>query len=356
MTDTALLMLIVSVLCGGITFLVAVAMVPLVAQLAKRWKVLDHPGQEPKKLHHHPIPLLGGLAIFFAIAVVVLWILADRQTDILTSGLIGPRQYVGFLLGGAVLMIGGFLDDKVNLPPRLAILFPLLAALVAVLFGIGVSKLSNPFGSEPIDLPLVASQLLTFVWLLVVMYTTKFLDGMDGLSTGVSAIGAAMMMGLALTVRYFQPDAAVFAAICLGAMLGFLVWNAHPAKIFLGEGGSTFVGFTIGVLAVIGGAKVGTALLVLSIPFLDVIWVVFRRMLVEHRSPAKGDRKHLHHRLLDLGLSQRQVVWIYYAIAASVGLVGLFLQSRQKAVFFGLIAVAMIISALLIVIKERKRS
>ncbi|MEK7105523.1 MAG: MraY family glycosyltransferase, partial [Patescibacteria group bacterium] len=173
---------------------------------------------------------------------------------------------------------------------------------------------------------------------------------------GVSAIGALMMTGLALTVQYFQPDAAVFAAICFGAMLGFLVWNFHPAKIFLGEGGSTFVGFTIGTLAVIGGAKLGTALLVLSIPFLDVVWVILRRTLVEHHSPTKGDRKHLHHRLLDLGLSQRQVVLIYYAIAAVVGILTLFLQSREKVILFAILVGTMILGATALVLTERKKA
>ncbi len=341
---------------GGLAFLFAFGLTPLAERIARRTGVLDHPSGEGKKIHRHPIPLLGGLAIFLSIAFVVVLILVQRETDWLTSGLIGYRHYAGFLFGGAVLMVGGFLDDKFNLPPRLAILFPFAAALVAVLFGVGVSKLSNPFGESPIELPVIVSQIITFVWLVIVMYTTKFLDGMDGLATGVSAIGALMMTGLALTLQYFQPDAAVFAAICSGALLGFLVWNFNPAKIFLGEGGSTFVGFTIGTLAVIGGGKVGTALLVLSIPFLDVIWVVLRRTLVEHHSPTKGDRKHLHHRLLDLGMSQRQVVFLYYGIAAVVGLVGLFLQSQQKAILFAVIAIIMFLSALYIVAAERKRS
>lgn len=334
-------------------FALSVLATPLAAFVARRFGAVNEPKGEPKQIHKQAIPQLGGTAIFSAIALTLA--AAYSLAPVLTSGLIGFAQYNGFLLGGLVLVLGGTLDDRYNLPPRLTILFPLIAAFIAVACGIGVSKVSNPFGSTPFEIAGIASQIITFVWLLVVMYTTKFLDGLDGLATGVSSIGALMMMCLALTVAYFQPDAALFASICLGAMLGFLVWNFNPAKIFLGEGGSTFVGFTIGVLAVIGGGKLGTALLVLSIPFLDVVWVILRRTIVEHHSPTKGDRKHLHHRLLDLGLSQRQVVLLYYAIATSVGLVGLFLQSRQKLILFGLIALAMFIFALLLVARERKR-
>lgn len=335
-----------------LAFFLSIALTPLVAKLAQRFGAVNVPKGQAKQLHVRPIPQMGGLAIFVALVVVLLFALS--RTTILESGLVGFVQYRGFLLGGLLLILGGALDDKYDLPPRLTFLFPVVAAVVAVASGIGVSKVSNPFSSSPFEIAGALSQIITFVWLLVVMYTTKFLDGLDGLATGVSSIGALMMMCLALTTAYFQPDAVVFASICLGAMLGFLVWNVHPAKIFLGEGGSTLVGFIVGVLAVIGGGKLGTALLVLSIPFLDVIWVVTRRIFVEHHSPVKGDRKHLHHRLLDLGLTQRQVMLLYCAIAGAVGLVGLFLQSKQKVILFAIIALGMIITAVLLVARERK--
>ena len=343
--------LIVPAVCS---FLFAAVLSPVVIRLARRCDVLDKPTGEAKELHRKPMPLLGGLAIFIAIALVLVAFLYKGSP--LLSGLVGVKQYLGFILGGFVLMIGGFLDDKFTLPAKITILFPIAAALIAVCFQIGVSKISNPFGGSPFELSDFASGWITFVWLLVVMYTTKLLDGLDGLATGVSAIGAFMMMCLALTVRYFQPDAAMFAAICTGALVGFLIWNFNPAKIFLGEGGSTFVGFTIGTLAVIGGGKLGTALLVLCLPFLDGAWVILRRTLVEHHSPTYGDRLHLHHRLLDLGLSQRQVVLLYYAIAASVCVATLFLQSREKLILFGVIVVLMIVFATALVLSERRRS
>lgn len=341
------------ILPAGIAFLLSFLLTPLVARLSTKLGIVDRPNGEAKKVHRQPIPLLGGVSIFLSILIVVVALLVKDKT--LTSGLIAVHQYAGFFLGGLILMIGGFLDDKFNLPPKLMIWFPLIAAFVAVALGASVSKVTNPFSSVPIVLSQTVSQILTFVWLVVVMYTTKFLDGLDGLATGVSAIGAFMMMLLALTIAYFQPDVALFAFICLAALIGFLFWNFNPATIFLGEGGSTFVGFVLGTLAVIGGGKLGMALLVLSIPFLDVVWVMLRRTLIEHHSPTKGDRKHLHHRLLDLGLSQRQVVLIYYAIAALIGMAGLFLQSREKVILFGVTAAVMVIGATVIVVSERRR-
>ncbi len=333
------------------SFALCVLLTGLVKRLAERFGFLDRPAGEEKKHHTRPVPLLGGIAIFLTIAIVTTIVLLTSNA--LTFGLMNNAHFIGFLLGGFVLMIGGALDDRFALPARFTIWFPTLAALIAVAFGIGVAKLSNPFG-EPIELSALGSGILTFSWLLIVMYTTKFLDGLDGLATGVSAIGVLFMTLLALTATYLQLDAALFGALCLGALLGFLVWNHHPAKIFLGEGGSTFVGYTLGVMAVIAGSKFGTALLVLSIPFLDVLWVIGRRIFVEHRSPTRGDRKHLHHRLLDMDFSHRGIVFLYYALAAAAGTAGLFLQSQQKVFAFIALALLMIICAVMIVGASRR--
>ena len=337
----------------ALAFLTTFFITPIIIRLAKAGGVMDKPTGEAKKLHKHPIPLLGGISIYIGVAITVIVLL--MTTNELTSGLIGVREYVGFLLGGLVLMVGGYFDDKLTLTPKITIWFPVLAALVAVLFGVGVTKLTNPIGGAPFELTSLVSDVLTFVWLLGMMYTTKFLDGMDGLATGVSAIGAFMVMLLALTVAYFQPDVALLAFVSFGALAGFLIWNFHPASIFLGEGGSTYVGYLLGILAVIGGGKLGTAILVLSIPVLDAGWVILRRMIVEKKSPTKGDKKHLHHRLLDMGLTQRQVVLIYYAIAATVGMATFFLQSNEKIILFGVVAVSMTLLATFVLVSERKK-
>ncbi len=333
-------------------FLLAALASAGVIRVARRFGIVDRPGA--RKIHARPMPLLGGLAIYATLAACLITVLIVSPT--LTSGLVTLRQYAGFLLGGLVLVVGGALDDAFNLPPRLSILPPLLSALVAVAFGTQVSKLTNPLGGVFL-VPAWLSDLLVFVWLMVVMYTTKLLDGLDGLAAGVAAIGAAMVLLLSLTAAYFQPDVALLSSIVLGALLGFLAWNFHPAKLFLGEGGSTLVGYALGTLAVISGGKLAIALLVVGIPLLDVAWTVLRRVRAGGwKSAFRGDRRHLHHRLLDIGWSQRRIVLSYYAAAAAFGLSALFLQSREKLFALGLLSVAMLFIVAWVLRYERQRA
>jgi UDP-N-acetylmuramyl pentapeptide phosphotransferase/UDP-N-acetylglucosamine-1-phosphate transferase len=162
------------------------------------------------------------------------------------------------------------------------------------------------------------------------MYTTKLLDGVDGLVSGLGLIGSLVIFLFTSTTQYSQPDIAVAALIFSGACLGFLVLNFNPAKIFLGEGGSLFIGYVLGVLAIISGGKIAIALLIMGLPILDVFWTIARRLLKGKNPFRFADRQHLHHRLLDLGLSPRQTVAVFYVFAAVFGLSGLFLQSRGK--------------------------
>ncbi|MBI4599040.1 undecaprenyl/decaprenyl-phosphate alpha-N-acetylglucosaminyl 1-phosphate transferase [Candidatus Uhrbacteria bacterium] len=335
---------------GILAFCASLLLTLLIRRTSRRIGLVDQP-DEPRRIHVRPVPLGGGIAIFFALVVGMVAVMAS--TDVLTRGEITRGHYVGFLLGGFVLIVGGWIDDRFRLPPRLSFVAPVIAAACAIAGGIEVDKLTNPFGGAFI-LPSWQSDMLVFAWLLVVMYTTKLLDGLDGLATGISAIGSGMVMLLALTAAYYQPDVAVLSAIALGALLGFLLFNFHPASIFLGEGGSTFVGYLVGVLAVISGGKVATALLVLGIPLLDVVWIILRRWRQGGPSAVfRGDKRHLHHRLLDLGWSQRQVVMAYYVLAAVFGISALFLQSREKVFALGVLVLLMGLGALLLIWKEQ---
>lgn len=326
-------------------FLVSVILTAFMRFLATRLGVVDAPDGN-RKLHARPVPLLGGTAVYATVALFTVALVAG--TGVLTAGEITTTHYAGFLIGGFVLMVGGWLDDRYGLPPRYAIIAPALAAFIAVAFGIEVDKLTNPFGGV-IFLAPWQSDVLVFSWLMAVMYTTKFLDGLDGLATSISAIGALMVMCLALTVAYLQLDVAALAAVCLGAMLGFLLFNRHPASVFLGEGGSTFVGYALGTLAVISGGKLATALLVVAIPMMDAAWIVVRRFREGGiRRVWRGDRTHLHHRLLDRGWSQRQIVAAYALFAFAFGTSALFLQSREKLVaFVALSAFAFVVAIVL---------
>ena len=308
-------------------FFLSVIFTEMARRFALWQNVVDVPDRA-RKTHKASMPLLGGGAIFASFAIVTLLVLFYSQQ--LTIGEITNRHILGFLFGGWVLIIGGYLDDKYELPPKVSIVFPVIATVLAIASGLGIEKITNPFQDEPFLVPSILSHILTFIWMMGLIYTTKLLDGLDGLATGVSAIGALMIAMLALSVAFYQPDVALLAFIAFATLMGFLLWNTHPAVIFLGEGGSTFVGYLIGGLAVISGSKIATILLVLGIPALDVAFVMWDRY--RHHRPIfhGGDRRHLHHKLLALGWSQRQVVFFYYAIAIIFGVTTLVFASWQK--------------------------
>jgi len=344
-----------------ISFALAAILTPLIKRFALKFGFVDKPGED-RKIHKKPMPLLGGLVIF--VVVVLLIAIIWFTTDWISAGPIQPKHFIGVLVGLLFLLIGGVLDDKYTLKPLQQIIWPILAALSLICAGIGIDQITNPFGGTialnqwevvafwwdglayKLTLP---SDIFTFVWILGMIYTTKFLDGLDGLAAGITGIGAFMIFFLALYTQFFQPDVAMLAIVVAGAITGFLIYNFHPAKMFLGESGSTILGFLLGTLAIISGGKIATALLVMGIPVLDVLWVILRRMFIEKKSPFKGDRKHLHFIMLDLGLNQRQAVLFLYLIAALFGTATLFLQSQYKLLTLGVLAVVMVIMAVILV-------
>src|SRR3989338_235381 len=326
----------------------------VVRAYALRRQIVDVPN-EPRKIHARPTPLLGGVAIFLG-ALAVIWYIAFFAPHLFAES-VRLKYLIGISLGGLVLIIGGYFDDARNLAPSRQIIFPMLAALIVIASGIGIRAITNPFGGTQslvlwervlfwwqgvgyrITLP---ADLFSFVWLMGLMYTTKVLDGLDGLVSGIAVVGALMVYLLSMTVRFFQPEVGLLALIIGGAFAGFLFWNWHPAKIFLGTGGSTMAGFFLGILAIISGSKVMTTLLVVGIPVLDFFWVIFRRAVWERKNPARADRKHLHFRLLDAGLPHRAVVLLYLGFALLFGMTTLFFQAKEKLITFGLMAVFMV--------------
>ena len=343
-------------------FLAALAissiLVPVVQYFAYKTKVLDVPS-DPRKIHKKPMPLLGGLAIYFSFALTVAFYVWHFHPDFFV---VPMRFYWALISGGAVLMLGGYLDDRFNLPPKFSIIAPIIATLILIFAGIGVgiNQLSNPFG-HPINLvfhvfgiPFAA--IFVFLFVLGMIYTTKFLDGMDGLAAGISFIAGLSLFFLSFTAKVNQPITASLAIIFCGAVLGFLFYNFNPASIFLGESGSTFLGFMLGAFSVLLGAKIATAILVMGIPILDVAWVLFRRIWYGS-SPFQADRKHLHFRLMDIGFSQKQTVLILYGIAAVFGFVAVFLQSLGKLVALVILLCVMVglaISTVVVYDRQKK--
>lgn len=311
---------------------------PLVSQVASKWQIIDKPDFE-RKIHLKPIPLLGGTVIFLVFFAVIF--LFYKQ---LLVGSLNWHHWLGFFMGGLILIIGGSLDDKYNFTPKQQIIFPLLAIGAVLLGGVEILKLSNPFGGYfSLNLITWLSPIFITLWLMGMMYTTKLLDGVDGLVSGVSTIGALVIFLFTLTTKYYQPDIAFASLVLAGAILGFLFYNFNPASIFLGEGGSLFLGYALGVLAIISGGKIAIALLVMGIPILDVAWTILRRLFSGKNPFKSADKKHLHHRLMAFGLSQKQTVFVFYFLSILFGLAGLFLQSQGKLLALGGIVLVMLI-------------
>lgn len=329
-----------------LTVLISTALLTyLVKQIALYFKIVDEPDTDrpgSRKIHTQAIPLLGGLAIFIGY-FAFLFLFSSH----FLSGNLRWSHLIGFFAGALIIVIGGILDDKYNLSPRVQIIFPLLAIVAVICGGVEIAKITNPFGGFlNLNVWFFVSPLVIAVWLLGMMYTTKLLDGVDGLVTGVSAIGGFIIFLFTLTTRYYQPDLAFAAILLAGSCLGFLLFNWHPAKIFLGEGGSLLLGYILGVLAIISGGKIAIALLIMGIPIMDVAWTILRRLLKGKNPFRFADRQHLHHRLLSLGLGQRKTVLVFYFFSLIFGLSGLFLQSRGK--LWALIVLAGLMLALVI--------
>ncbi|MBD3251606.1 hypothetical protein GF380_04110, partial [Candidatus Uhrbacteria bacterium] len=283
----------------------------LIRWVANRTAIVDEP-TGGRKIHEKRTALLGGVAtgltIITGLAFLTYFVRGDDLNHV---------QVIGFIIAIMVLLIGGILDDAFDLPPWLQILSPIIASIVIVLSGSGIIQVTDPLNPGAISLVWNQwevlgltlswpSDLLTIIWLLVVTYAMKFLDGIDGLVTGLTIIGALLIASLAGSDAYFQPVIAMMALIVAGAHLGFLPFN-KTGSIFLGESGSVIAGFSLGVLAIISGAKVAIASAALAVPLVDIVIVVIGR-LVRGQSPFKGDRTHLHHRLLQAGLSRRGAV------------------------------------------------
>lgn len=327
-------------------------LVPFVIHYAQRFGAVKMP-HRAQDIHVKPTPEWGGLAIYVAFAGVVsffTWV----YPVIIAPGLPG-RAIFGMLLGGLILTIGGALDDRYDLSPAKQLIISVCAVVVVIMSGIGPQKISNPLGGI-INLVPWMTAAIAFIWIMGMTYTTKVLDGLDGLVSGITVIGGIVMAVFTLVTRWYQPNVALMSAALAGAFLGFLFWNWHPAKIFLGTGGSALAGFILGVLSVISGGKIAIALLIMGLPILDLLWVIFRRVVIERRSWALGDRKHLHHRLLDAGFSVRQAAIFYYVVAGVFGVSALVLQSKGKLFALGALVFFMVGLAGYLVVRLKRNA
>ncbi len=360
----------------GLAAVLSLVLVPLGIKLAWRLGVVDRPRGD--KIHTRPTPLMGGVAMALTfLAVSAAWLTWRGDWS---------PQVVGLLLGCALATVLGVADEVYSLPPRRHFLGQIVVVAVALLAQFPfVQKVSNPFsgsaeaaiahsgsvplsylvglGSDQHGLAALATVVLgvafTAFWIVGFMNTVNFLDGLDGLAGGVGAI-AALFLGLwavVMTGNGFAPTQdnqnVVLPLILCGSILGFLVFNWAPARVFMGDSGAMFIGFALGALSIFGPVKLGTALLIVIVPIVDVAWAIVRRLL-GRRSFASGDKHHIYHRMLELGLTRRAVVLSFYALCIALGLIDLKLYKREKLIAFIIVAVMTGLAAVTIELRGRR--
>ena len=336
---------------AAVAFLAAAALAfvltPAVRRLAQRADAVDHPDE--RRVNTTPVPRGGGVAVAGAYLVVVAALFAADAI----VGLWGPLDALtrpdiaALLLGGGAAVVVGLLDDRFDLRARWQFGGQLLVALIPVGLGITVGAIANPFGPGAIRLEGVWGAIFVVVWTVGMINSINFIDGLDGLSSGVALIAAVTLGIISVTGVATQPVVALVCLILAGAILGFLRWNFHPASVFIGTSGVMFLGYTLALLSILGSAKVAVALLVLGVPIIDTFYIIVRRVS-RGRSPFSADRGHIHHRLLDLGLSHTQTVLLIYAICIGLGALSLVLSgSGQLYAFLGAFLVFGIVILLL---------
>jgi len=333
-------------------FASALALTPLAARLGRRLGWVDRPGG--RRRHAGLIPRTGGVAMYAAFLVAALgsclvrdWLPSPEGPDPSET-----TRLIALLAGGTFLFVFGLIDDRRDLRPLPQYVAQVVAALIAMAGLIFIERVMNPFTNQITVFPWPFVVAFTLFWIVGMINTVNFLDGLDGLATGVAAILSAVLA--VHMIRVGQYSVALLPLALLGATLGFLPFNFYPARVFMGSSGSFFLGFAVATLGIIAGARVATVLLVFGIPILDVVWQILGRVRTG-RSIGEGDRGHLHFQLQDRGFSQRRIVLAYYAFCAACGALALFVSSRlYKAI--ALLLLGVVVTVMLWVLSRRGES
>ncbi len=312
---------------------IALVLTPAIRAVVGRRGIVDAPNH--RRVNTSPVPRGGGIAVAAAFLLVGggLTVLQGEMASMPSPAGITTGQLGALFAGGALAAFIGAVDDVFDLRARWQFLGQIALAVFAVILGIGVVVVSNPFGPGLVVFATPFAVAFTMVWIVGMLNSMNFIDGLDGLSTGIALIAALTLGTLSLTSVVNQPYVAVLCIVLAGALLGFLRFNFQPASIFQGTSGVMFMGYTLAILSILGAAKVVVAILVLGVPIIDTFWVIVRRLL-SGRSPFTPDRGHIHHRLLDLGLSHRNTVLLIYGICAALGVMSLVVSSATQIYAF----------------------
>lgn len=314
---------------------------PLMIKFAFKVGAVDVPKDE-RKIHSKPMPRIGGLSFIIGFFVAIIFSLLTVKVD--TS-----VNLVGFFIGSAIVAAVGFLDDIYHIKPWQKLLGQVIAAILVIISGLRICYINIPFITL-YGLNDVLSIIITFFWIIGVTNALNLIDGLDGLATGVSAIAT-----LALTIVFALNGSGelplLITVALLGGLVGFLPYNFNPAKTFMGDTGSNFLGFTLATVSMIGMAKTYTLMaivvpvVILGLPIFDTLFAICRRVL-HHKSIMEADRGHIHHRLIDAGLSQKQAVLVLYGVTALLGILAVIILESNFWKVLILIAILAILSVI----------
>ncbi|MTI46873.1 glycosyltransferase family 4 protein [Sporosalibacterium faouarense] len=332
--------------------IISYVVTPFVKWIANKVGAIDVPKDE-RRVHKVPIPRLGGLAIYISTIVSIL--LFVKYID---------RSIIGIIIGATIIVITGIIDDIKPLSAKTKFLAQILAACVLIVVDVKIDFISNPFDKvDGLTHLGMWSIPVTLFWVIGITNTLNFIDGLDGLAAGVGSISAMSLLFVASVNGYFS--IAIIAAILAGSAFGFLPHNFNPAKIFMGDTGALFLGYMLSVLAIKGVMKsvaaigIAVPILVLGIPIFDTTFAICRR-LINKTPPWKADKGHLHHRLLDKGLTQKQTVLILYLISVCLGASAVLINdsdTQRGALILGIVTTVGVIGAIrmgLIGLKRRE--
>ena len=319
------------------SFLITTFITPVFIFVNKKIGLIDDPKlhKHPGIIHTKPVPRGGGLPIFLGALITGLFFLPHNSIT------------AAILVASTLTLIVGLVDDKLNaqgkdISPYFRFLLNIFTAIIIVASGVSIKYITHPFGGilhfdtikfiiPFLPFPLLLSDVVSVIWLVWIMNMLNWSKGVDGQMPGIVAISAIVIGFLSLKLNapaFGDALDAKLAFIIAGCALGFLLYNFYPAKIFPGYG-ATSLYLLLGIASILSSAKLATAILVMGIPLVDFVFTIIRR-IINKKSPFKGDKKHLHHILLKLGLSQRQVALFYWCISAILGIISLTLESKSK--------------------------
>ena len=334
-----------------LAFITAFVITPYTIRLARKVGAVDIPND--RRVNKTAMPRLGGLAVIAGFVMSAIYLVitmkVENKIDFISEGL--DKKILGVFLGGIILTIICFIDDVKGIKPLVKLAGQLLAAIIVASCGVLIDNFAIPFKENSIIINEVFSYILTIGWIVGITNAINLIDGLDGLSSGITLIACISLL-IIFSLNGSPLIAIILITALAGGIVGFLPYNFNPAKTFIGDVGSNFMGFAIAVISILGVAKTYTAIviiapiIVLALPIFDTIWAIIRRIVKSKsiKGVFKADKGHLHHKLMARGYTQKQAVLILYGITATLGMVAIILldSGPWKAISFALLVIAIV--------------